>query len=577
MHRRLTAGVEGRDEPDDQGGGFAGLSEASSDGLAGLRALHASGWSARSESTRQEHDEELIVEQDIPTGKRVEAGVTSKLMLAAAAVFVLALIPRLIFLYAVTDPDVMIPSWSNDTWHRWQIAYLSSEIGLQQTPARLWDLKGLEYFWGVVHPLLSSALFAVTGSVDVMVLRWMTMLAGAGNIVFLFLIGRRYWNREVGWAAALIGIANPLIIFNDPSGMVEPLSFVFLLAGIYFFPERSFLVGLLWGLAAMTRAEAWLMSAGLVFAVLLAREGLHRKIAVFVGWLIPVGLYMKHLAHVTGNAIYPIYWNFLANAAGRWEFREELTDYQIAARPVLAAVFLISALAAAWILWKRPRGYLIYLLGAGTTAFITGFIGLTAYLKSYEPWFWLTRFFVFPYLFAGLVIAVLAFKAWPPKPNRLSDGWRSWGVVAAAVLLLQVAWSPVLLDVDPGYTSQTRGRVQEQQGREVARWYSRGTVLVPEGEPQLTYAIVRYGEIEGVNILGQMYGPDYYFDAGDPLDHWDEVEPMMLDWVAREDVRLLLASSYNPLYLRLVNENPDQFKLVSEVPYKAISIYLVEQ
>ena len=39
----------------------------------------------------------------------------------------------------------------------------------------------------------------------------------------------------------------------------------------------------------------------------------NEKKAVFaVGYIIPVIFYMKYLASHAGNAIYPIYWNFLA-------------------------------------------------------------------------------------------------------------------------------------------------------------------------------------------------------------------------------------------------------------------------
>lgn len=576
LRRRLHPGEDSPEEPHEESTSLRNLADQLADGYAGVRNLQVPAWETPGDSHWEDAQDDWAIEPTQESEAEESSRSRIKLLLGALGIFAVALLPRIYFLYFVTDPDVLIPSWSNDTWHRWQIAYLSKEIGVQQDPARLWDLKGLEYFWGVVHPFISGVLFRLTGSVDVMILRWMTLVAGALNIVFIYLLGRRFWGERVGAAAAAIAILNPIIIFNDQSGCVEPLSFLFLLAGIYFFPRRSFLAGLLLGLAAMTRAEAWVMSGGFLFAALLARESWSRKIVLGVGWALPVLIYMKHLLDVTGNAIYPIYWNFLANAAGHWEFRAGYTDYQLAARPVLGAVFVIAVLASAYVLWRRPRGYLLYLLGLGTTAFITGFIGLTAYLKSYEPWFWMTRFFVFPYIFLGLLAAIM-FLTW--IPSRLSERQRAavgWLGIVAFILALQLAWPAVLRDVNPGYTSQTLARRQEEQAKYIAGWYPGGTVLIPEGIPQLTYAIVRYGGIQGQNLLGQMYGPDYYFEGGDPLQNWEIVGPRMWDWFESNDVRMLVMDIYDQRFLRMIEEHPERFTYIGQVPYHALDIYWVK-
>jgi hypothetical protein len=578
----------GKEIPEQTGGPARRLSELADGmaaGLEGLRQLQEAGFEAPGELEYERGEGDLdyaeaegdwSIEPTVEAEEQISSRARLRLLLICLGVFVVALLPRLYFLYVATDPDVMIPSWSNDTWHRWQIAYLTKEIGLRQDPARLWDLKGLEYFWGVVHPLISSALFSLTGSVDVMVLRWMTLAAGGLNIVFLYLLGRKHWGEAVGLGAAALGALNPIIIFNDPSGMVEPLSFLFLLAGLHFFPRRSLLAGLLLGLAAMTRAEAWLMSAGLLLAALFARENWSRKSMLIVGWALPVGLYMKHLLDVTGNALYPIYWNFLANAAGHWEFREGYTDYQLAARPVLAGIFALAALASLALLIRRPRGYLIFLLGSGTTTFITGFIGLTHYLESYEPWFWLTRFFVFPYLFSGLLIAVLVFDWLPKRAPSMAGRSSGVGLLACVALAWQFTWPAVMRDVNPGYTSQTSGRLQQQQARAVSDWYNGGTVLIPEGAPQFTYALVRYGGIDAHHLMGQMYGPDYYYQGGDPLENWDEVGPLMWDWFQRNDVRMLVMDVYDQRFLRMIQDSPGRFTRVDSVPGRAMDVYWVD-
>ena len=575
MRRELLSGPGSSGEPEDQTAGLRGLSDQMDGGFSGVRALQAAGLEAPMELEWVDAEDDWTIEPTAPESERALAGSGLKILAAAAGFFLIAVATRAVFLYLVTDTDLMIPSWSNDTWHRWQIAFLSKDVGFAQDPARLWDLKGLEYYWGVLHPLVLAALFSLTKSVDVMLVRWVTIIAGALNVVFIYLLGRRFWNNRVGIAAALFAILNPIIIFNDPSGMVEPLSFVLLLAGIYFFPSRSLLAGVLLALAAMSRAEAWLMSAGLLLAMMIGNQPSGRKIALGLGWALPVLFYMKHLLLRTGNPIYPIYWNFLANAAGKWQFREEFTDYQLAARPVLVAVFVVASIAALISLWKRPKGYLLYLLGFGATAFITGFIGLTAYLNSYETWFWLTRFFVFPYLFVGLLLAVF-FLAWLPSKIRWWDK-SGLGPVAITGLLVavQFSWPSVLHDVQQGYTRRVIASDLREQGEFVAAVYRGGTILIPDTNPPFTYALAHFAGVHGQDIEGQKYGPIYYYEGDDPLSDWESFGPEMWNWFEKENVTTLIIYKGERLFERMITERPERFTDLGIIPRSGLRIYLV--
>jgi len=88
-------------------------------------------------------------------------------LMIAFAILVLAFLVRLIFIYKFTDPQNPGDGWAGDTFHHWQIAYLTQEIGLKEGFLRLWDLKGMEFFWGPLHPILMIILFAITGSVSI--------------------------------------------------------------------------------------------------------------------------------------------------------------------------------------------------------------------------------------------------------------------------------------------------------------------------------------------------------------------------------------------------------------------------
>src|SRR5882672_11777545 len=104
-----------------------------------------------------------------------------------AGVAAIAAVPRLLYLYVFTDPENPGLGAYNDVWHHWQIAYLTKEIGLSAPGGpRLWDLKGLDYFWGVLHPLLMVAVFDITGSIDIVLDRLVSVAFGVAVVVLLF-------------------------------------------------------------------------------------------------------------------------------------------------------------------------------------------------------------------------------------------------------------------------------------------------------------------------------------------------------------------------------------------------------
>src|ERR1700694_4790495 len=115
------------------------------------------------EEEDQRLDQRVVLDQ--PEAQSHENGLYWAWTLGVASV---AAIPRLLYLFAFTNPQNPGDGLYGDVWHHWQIAYLTKEIGLSAPGGpRLWDLKGLDYFWGVLHPLLMVAVFDVTGSIDI--------------------------------------------------------------------------------------------------------------------------------------------------------------------------------------------------------------------------------------------------------------------------------------------------------------------------------------------------------------------------------------------------------------------------
>jgi hypothetical protein len=333
----------------------------------------------------------------------------AKTLALGLGIFLVALLPRLYVLFFVTDPQNPGLGWYGDTFHHWQIAYLSKEIGFSHGFLRLWDFKGMEYVWGLLHPLVLVALFAVTGSVNILIPRLLSLVAGSLNVMLIFFLARRYFNLQVALATAAFAAFNPVGLFNDASGMQEPFAIMLMLAGVACWPKRSAMTGLLWALGGMVRSEYWLFGAGLLGAVMLSREKSDQKLTLGLGWGIPSLLYMKYLLDYTGNPIYPFYWSFMGNAAGAWMEDVSLTSTQTLAQWGFRGLAVASGFAAVWTIYKQPRYSLLFLLGWGNSLFLSLLLGFTAYVRGFLPRFLVDRIFLFPYIFAGLILAAIAF------------------------------------------------------------------------------------------------------------------------------------------------------------------------
>ena len=458
-----------------------------------------------------------------------------------AAIVVIAAVPRLLYVFVFTDPENPGVRRYGDVWHHWQIAYLTKEIGLSAPDGpRLWDLKGLDYFWGVLHPLLMVAVFDVTGSIDIVLDRLVSLVFGVLVIVLVFHLVRRYWGTQAALGAALIASLIPTSVMNDASGMLEPLGVALCLLGLAGWPRRGFASGLAFGFATMARAEAWLFGLGMVAAAFFKREGRQQRILLVAGFAAVMLLYMKILYDKTGNPIYPLWWNFFANAVGKWELTP-ISAEQAAVRPVLGAGLVLAAAGLAWSLWRRPPSYMLLTFGFGYWVFVCGMLGFTSYLASWVWWMPITRVFAFPYVFAGILFAVLVLWLAPRRfgPRFLPLGW---GLVATALLVSQLAWLPINAEFGP---SEVEWQAIKTEGVQLGAWYNTSpyqghSLAVPSDRPEITYVVARYGGVEGRHLISEMYAPDH----------------LTACWFARTDVRLIAADG---AFMLKVHENPTWF------------------
>jgi len=479
------------------------------------------------------------------------------LALAAAAA-----VPRLLYIFVFTDPENPGLGAYNDVWHHWQIAYLTKEIGLGAPGGpRLWDLKGLDYFWGILHPLLMVAVFDLTGSIDIVLNRLVSTVFGVAVVVLLFHVCRRHWGTQPAVGAALVATLLPTSVMNDASGMIEPLGVALVLVGVWAWPRRGgFWAGLAFGLATMARAEAWIFSLGMVVAAFLRRQGWQHRLPLLVGFGGVVLVYMKVLLDQTGNPIYPLWWNFLANAAGHWE-ATAIDPGQASVRPVLGVLLAVSLLGLAWSLWKRPQSYMLLTFGFGYWVFVTGMLGFTSYLASWVWWMPITRVFAFPYVFAGALGAV-ALLWWAPRRYGRRALPAGWAALALALLVAQLIWVPIAQVFGP---TEANWRATRAAGIQLGGWYNQAPYMghamaVPPDRPDMTYALARYGGVEGKYLVSEMYDPFHYLPAGYAYaDHSPVVNTLVECWLDKTDTRMLAVPATDANYALMRQLNPGWF------------------
>ena len=480
-----------------------------------------------------------------------------------------AAVPRLLYLFVFSDPENPGERRYGDVWHHWQIAYLTKEIGLSAPDGpRLWDLKGLDYFWGVLHPLLMVAIFDLTGSIDIVLDRLVSLLFGVAVVLLLFHLCRRYWGTHVATAVAVIASLLPTSVMNDASGMLEPLGVALCLFGLWAWPRRGgFWAGLAFGLATMARAEAWIFGLGMVVAAFLRRHGWQQRVPLLAGFGVVMLAYMKVLQDKTGNPIYPLWWNFLANAAGKWEFAP-ISAGQASVRPILGVALVLAAAGLAWSLWKRPASYMLLSFGFGYWFFVAGMLGFTSYLASWVWWMPITRVFAFPYVFVGVLAAVVLLW-WAPRRFGRRALTLGWVTLAVSLVVAQLLWLPIWQEFAP---SEREWQTAVAESKMLGGWYNQPpyaghALAVPNDRPDLTYGLARYGGVEGKHLVSEMYSPFAYLPDGySYTDHAQTVNTLLACWFARTDIRMIAVPHDDANLQVMLQSNPGWFSYIGSMP-----------
>ena len=473
------------------------------------------------------------------------------ILLTSIFLFLLAFTARMFFLFVIADPDNPGAGWFGDAYHHWQIAYLTREVGLGHGFLRLWDLKGMEFFWGLLHPVFTMIAFVLTGSVNIGVERAMTGFFGSVSVVLVYLTCKKYWNNEVAIAAAVLAALNPVGVFNDVSGMVEPIGIAFLLLGIYLFPKKPIWAGASMALALMARAEYWVFSLGLVFAMVFLfkkKVKFDNRMLTAVGFGIPLVAYMKYLLDYTGNPIYPFYYNYLTNIFGTWQYKTVLTPSDIFAKYLFLGIFILTAVLSILVLIKKPKGMLIYLLGLGNWMFLGATFGLGQYIKSYANYVWYVRFMILPYIFVGIVVSLILFHWIPRSKLKFISRFRlNWLILIGILAVSQITWTLIMDKYRP---TEVTWQASKKIADEIASQYHGGGMVFIEGNPEFTYALVRYHGVKGKNIVSEMFDPYYYFN-GDIYSNWKDNRHIVVDWLKENNIKTIVTYTQYDKYQKL--------------------------
>lgn len=153
-------------------------------------------------------------------------------------------------------------------------------------------------------PILLSASYKLFG-----ISEWSTrivpLLATAGGIVLIFLIGSTWWDFKRGLTAALLALATPLVLYFGKNPVHEPLTLFFILLSLWGYLKYHqtnqkkfqlvFLIGLIF--AQMTAWAGYFLLPAITVSLLL-RKDLQAVKKLIPYWGLSTILFLIHFIHI---------------------------------------------------------------------------------------------------------------------------------------------------------------------------------------------------------------------------------------------------------------------------------------
>jgi len=224
-------------------------------------------------------------------------------------VFIIAFCARLI-LFQIIPID-----WNWDSYHHWQISYLSLKIGFKNF--RFWDFNGCEYYWGTVPHFIQAIIIQIFSSSNIIFYRFFNMILGSFNALLISIIGSKIFSNKNGLYAGILYGVFPIAVIFDSLALQDTVALFFVLFSLLLFQRRPFWSGIILALAGQCRTEFILISFILVTIMLILHHFSTDILPFFIGWLLISGLFSYYLWIQTGNPFYSLYWSFF-NSFGGW-------------------------------------------------------------------------------------------------------------------------------------------------------------------------------------------------------------------------------------------------------------------
>ncbi|RLI31168.1 hypothetical protein DRO56_05450 [Candidatus Bathyarchaeota archaeon] len=451
---------------------------------------------------------------------------------------------------------LLIPvDWNWDSFHHWQIAYFTLKIGLRQ--GRMWDLGGMEYFWGVFPHLVEAALLWLLRTTSILPYRVLNMVLGSLTVWLVYLTGRDQFYWRVGLHAALLSALCPVLVIFDILALQDTLALFLAVAAFYLHRRHPILSGILFGLASQSRIELWPISLLFILGVLLYGRDVGRFTRLLLGWLIVLVPFMWFFQTRTGNPVYPLYWSFY-DALGGWRGSDRPPLSVLAARffadwsrrvlrsPAalgLASPVLLSVASLLYMFWRPPRRYALYSLFLISFLFC-GFYTLQ-YLRDLFLFLIVLRILMLPAVLGTLILAHIASKP------RL----RAYRLREASLILFLL----LLASAIPAYQRYQCYTIYAFQAADDAMRYYHGGRIVCD-LPTVIYRIADRWGVPVTDLLSNHYNPFYY---------GNRTAEALVDWFRAKNITLWIYTGwqYTPEILRLLEEERPSLLILRESVY----------
>jgi len=440
-----------------------------------------------------------------------------------------AVVPRVI-VWALLPLD-----WNWDSYHHWQISYLTLKIGLSR--GRMWDLNGSEYYWGVVPHLVQAFLLWLLRTASIAPYRALNVVLGGVNTYLIYLIGRNnlYW--KVGLYAALLFALFPVAVVFDAIAMQETLALFLVLLSIHLFRTRPFWSGVFLALASQSRIEFWLVSIVFIVCAVLVERASTRIFPFVLSWIVVTAVFCWFFAARTGNAFYPLYWS-LYNTFGGWtsswrgrpflELMFRWTVHRLRTWPtkptgivLLGSMFGFLGVLVHMILrrWRRYHLYLFFM----ASLVIFGPIFIPYFGKSERYRLLMLRMSIPVAALGSIILIYLLFRTRLPK---IQVDLRRLHIEKILILAALISYSYFI----PAYGRfQVYPEIAFEAADDAMKYYGGGTIVCDY--PTMNYRFASKWHVKATDLLGNHYSPAYY-GIDDPIEfaRWFEKNNITL-WI----------------------------------------------